>query len=42
MSQIVTPELQDWIREQTAAGQPPTALLASMLAAGWSLSLIHI
>ena len=36
MSQIVTPELQDWIREQTAAGQPPTALLASMLAAGWS------
>ncbi|MFT4191518.1 MAG: 2OG-Fe(II) oxygenase [Comamonas sp.] len=35
MSQTATPELQQWIRAQTEAGQPRAALQASMEAAGW-------
>jgi len=33
--QPVTPELRQWIIEQAAAGQPPEAVLKSMLASGW-------
>ena len=33
--QPVTPELRQWIVEQAAAGQPPDAVLKSMLASGW-------
>jgi prolyl 4-hydroxylase len=33
--QPVTPELRQWIIEQAAAGQPPDAVLQSMLASGW-------
>jgi prolyl 4-hydroxylase len=33
--QPITPELRQWIVEQAAAGQPPEAVLKSMLASGW-------
>jgi prolyl 4-hydroxylase len=33
--QPVTPELRKWIVEQATAGQPPEAVLKSMLASGW-------
>jgi prolyl 4-hydroxylase len=33
--QPVTPELRQWIIAQATAGQPPEAVLASMLASGW-------
>jgi len=33
--QQVTPELRQWIVAQAAAGQPPDAVLKSMLASGW-------
>ncbi|KAF1022914.1 MAG: hypothetical protein GAK30_00853 [Paracidovorax wautersii] len=39
MSQAITPELQQWIRQQAAAGQPNAALLASMVEAGWQESV---
>ena len=35
MSQPVTPELREWIVAQATAGQPPEAVLKSMLASGW-------
>jgi prolyl 4-hydroxylase len=35
MSQPVTPELREWIVAQATAGQPPDAVLKSMLASGW-------
>ena len=34
-AQPVTPELRKWIVEQATAGQPPEAVLKSMLASGW-------
>ena len=34
-AQPITPELRQWIVEQAAAGQPPEAVLKSMLASGW-------
>jgi prolyl 4-hydroxylase len=34
--QPVTPELRAWIIEQATAGQPPDAVLKSMLASGWN------
>jgi prolyl 4-hydroxylase len=34
-AQAITPELRKWIVEQAAAGQPPEAVLKSMLASGW-------
>ena len=34
-SQPVTPELREWIVAQASAGQPPEAVLQSMLASGW-------
>ena len=34
-SQPVTPELRQWIIEQASAGQPPEAVLQSMLTSGW-------
>jgi prolyl 4-hydroxylase len=33
--QAITPELRQWIIEQATAGQPPEAVLKSMLASGW-------
>jgi prolyl 4-hydroxylase len=33
--QPITPELRQWIIDQAAAGQPPDAVLQSMLASGW-------
>jgi prolyl 4-hydroxylase len=33
--QPITPELRRWIIEQAAAGQPPDAVLKSMLTSGW-------
>jgi prolyl 4-hydroxylase len=33
--QAITPALRRWIAEQTAAGQPPAAVLAAMRASGW-------
>ena len=33
--QAITPELRQWIVEQASAGQPPEAVLKSMLASGW-------
>jgi prolyl 4-hydroxylase len=35
-SQPVTPELRQWIIEQATAGQPPEAVLQSMLTSGWN------
>jgi prolyl 4-hydroxylase len=35
-AQPVTPELRQWILAQSAAGQPPEALVKSMRASGWS------
>jgi len=34
-AQVVTPELRQWIIQQASAGQPPEAVLKSMLASGW-------
>lgn len=34
-SQVVTPELRQWIIEQAQSGQAPAHLLASMKASGW-------
>jgi prolyl 4-hydroxylase len=34
-AQLVTPELRQWIIQQASAGQPPEAVLKSMLASGW-------
>jgi len=34
-AQLVTPELRQWIIQQASAGQPPDAVLKSMLASGW-------
>jgi len=34
-AQVVTPELRHWIIQQASAGQPPEAVLKSMLASGW-------
>ena len=34
-AQPVTPELRQWIIQQASAGQPPEAVLKSMLASGW-------
>jgi prolyl 4-hydroxylase len=34
-TQPVTPELREWIVAQASAGQPPDAVLKSMLASGW-------
>jgi prolyl 4-hydroxylase len=34
-SQQVTPELRQWIVAQATAGQPPEAVLQSMIASGW-------
>jgi len=34
--QPVTPELRQWIIEQATAGQPPEAVLQSMLTSGWN------
>ena len=34
-NQPITPELRKWIVEQASAGQPPEAVLKSMLASGW-------
>ncbi len=33
--QAITPELRQWIVEQASAGQPPEAVLKSMLDSGW-------
>jgi prolyl 4-hydroxylase len=33
--QPITPELRQWIIDQATAGQPPEAVLKSMLASGW-------
>ncbi len=33
--QPITPEVRQWIVEQTVAGQPPDAVLAAMLESGW-------
>ncbi len=33
--QPITPELRQWIIDQAAAGQPPEAVLQSMLTSGW-------
>jgi hypothetical protein len=35
MTQTVTPELRQWIIEQSSAGCLPEAVLASMVQAGW-------
>jgi prolyl 4-hydroxylase len=35
-AQAITPELRHWIVEQATAGQPPEAVLKSMLASGWN------
>ncbi len=35
MNQQVTPELRQWIVAQASAGQPPEAVLKSMLDSGW-------
>ncbi len=35
-AQPVTPELRQWIIEQATAGQPPEAVLQSMLTSGWN------
>jgi prolyl 4-hydroxylase len=35
-AQPVTPELRQWIIEQAVAGQPPEAVLKSMLGSGWN------
>jgi prolyl 4-hydroxylase len=35
-AQLVTPELRQWIIQQASAGQPPEAVLKSMLASGWN------
>lgn len=37
--QIITPELQQWIVEQAAAGVAPDAVLASMKQSGWDESV---
>lgn len=34
--QQITPELREWIVAQATAGQPPEAVLQSMLASGWN------
>ena len=34
-TQQVTPELRQWIVTQASAGQPPEAVLKSMLDSGW-------
>ena len=39
MGHDVTPELRQWIVEQTAAGQQPEALLRAMVQAGWTQDL---
>jgi prolyl 4-hydroxylase len=39
MAHDVTPELHQWIVEQTAAGQQPQALLRAMVQAGWARDL---
>jgi len=36
MSQQVTPELRQWIVAQASAGQPPEAVLKSMVDSGWT------
>ncbi|MGH8819933.1 MAG: 2OG-Fe(II) oxygenase [Rhodoferax sp.] len=33
--QHVTPELREWMMAQAAAGQPPQAMIESMVASGW-------
>ena len=35
-AQPVTPELRQWIIQQASAGQPPDAVLKSMLDSGWN------
>ncbi len=35
-AQLVTPELRQWIIQQASNGQPPEAVLKSMLASGWN------
>ena len=35
MSQVATPELQQWIVEQARAGCKPEAVLSAMTQAGW-------
>lgn len=35
MSQTITPELRDWIIEQTQAGHAPQAVIEAMKTAGW-------
>ena len=39
MTQIITPELRQWIIEQATSGFKPEAVLQSMLAAGWTESV---
>jgi prolyl 4-hydroxylase len=39
MGHDVTPELRQWIVEQTAAGQQPEALVRAMVQAGWAQDL---
>jgi prolyl 4-hydroxylase len=34
--QVITPELREWIVAQAAAGQPPQAMIESMVRSGWS------
>ncbi|WP_418316365.1 2OG-Fe(II) oxygenase [Piscinibacter sakaiensis] len=35
-TQVITEELRQWIVEQATSGQPPDAVLQSMLASGWN------
>ena len=39
MTQIITPELQQWIVEQVGAGHSPASVLAAMKTAGWQDSV---
>ncbi|MCE4555349.1 2OG-Fe(II) oxygenase [Roseateles cellulosilyticus] len=37
--QVITPELCEWIAEQTRAGHPSESILAAMLGSGWDESI---
>ena len=41
-TQIVTPELRDWIVAQAAAGHPPEIVVEAMKASGWEEPVARI
>jgi hypothetical protein len=41
-TQIVTPELRDWIVAQTAEGHSPEVVLEAMKASGWEEAVARI